>query len=572
MADWRLGKGHDRLSCLNAGVAVKKPVSLLRCMNDPHLFGPFFVGETWRKWRALVAAMFGDPEPFEGALDIFRELTGRETWPEKPFRETALIFGRRAGKSRVLGAVAAYLCCFRDFTPSLAPGEKAVVAIMAVDRAQAGMIFEYALGLVDEAPLLKARIVNRGVDEVEFQGRVVLSIATTSFRRVRGRTYAAVLCDEIAVWHDDETSSNPATEVLRAARPGLATIKQSLLIMASSPYAQRGELYNVYRRHFGKDDALVLVAKAASMVMNPSEDLKPVIDEAYELDPESAAAEWGANFRSDLVSYVSDEAVEAVIVWGRTELLPEPGIEYRAFGDLSGGGADAMVLAIGHISRRGTCVLDAILEFPGASDINLVVEGFVALLRRFGIEKFKGDKYAREWPVARFREAGIEFIQDARPKSDIYIDFLSLINAKRIELLDHKRTGEHRRHIRRRLGDRRKQQMTMPRRRLGRDFDHHVAGLHQRRANAFHFVCLLGRADLSRRRVGPAVRAHVTIEEAGRMHIGDIERPAGPGRLAAVEIEIDQHPRHRVDHVVMAIGGMIDAVLAGARRPPLKPA
>ena len=28
-----------------------------------------------------------------------------------------------------------------------------------------------------------------------------------------------------------------------------------ILMLASSPYAKRGELYGAYRRHFGKDDA-----------------------------------------------------------------------------------------------------------------------------------------------------------------------------------------------------------------------------------------------------------------------------------------------------------------------------
>ena len=73
------------------------------------------------------------------------------------------------------------------------------------------------------------------------------------------------------------------------ARPGLASIPGAMLLMASSPYAKRGELYNAYRRHFGKDDGRVLVWKASTQEMNPSID-KAVIEEAYESDPESARA------------------------------------------------------------------------------------------------------------------------------------------------------------------------------------------------------------------------------------------------------------------------------------------
>ena len=67
-------------------------------------------------------------------------------------------------------------------------------------------------------------------------------IGTASFRTTRGYSFAAVLCDEIAFWRQDETSANPDVEILRALRPGMASIPGSVLLMASSPYAKRGEL------------------------------------------------------------------------------------------------------------------------------------------------------------------------------------------------------------------------------------------------------------------------------------------------------------------------------------------
>jgi hypothetical protein len=92
---------------------------------------------------------------------------------------------------------------------------------------------------------------------------VVIEIGTASFRTTRGYSFAAVLCDEIA----DETSANPDVEILRALRPGMASIPGSILMLASSPYAKRGELYGAFRRHFGKDDARVLVWKADTATM-----------------------------------------------------------------------------------------------------------------------------------------------------------------------------------------------------------------------------------------------------------------------------------------------------------------
>ena len=99
-----------------------------------------------------------------------------------------------------------------------------------------------------------------------------IEIATASFRSTRGYSYAAMLADEVAFWRSDETTLNPDVEILRALRPGLASIPGAMLLMASSPYAKRGELYNAYRRHFGKDDGRVLVWKASTQEMNPSID------------------------------------------------------------------------------------------------------------------------------------------------------------------------------------------------------------------------------------------------------------------------------------------------------------
>ena len=113
-----------------------------------------------------------------------------------------------------------------------------------------------------------------------------------------------------------------------------------MLVMASSPYAQRGELYNAYRRHFGKDDARVLVWKASTLQMNPGVD-KRIVDEAYENDPESAKAEYGGEFRTDLADFVTRETVDAVTMWDRSELPPEPGVTYTAFVDPSGGVSDS---------------------------------------------------------------------------------------------------------------------------------------------------------------------------------------------------------------------------------------
>jgi hypothetical protein len=90
--------------------------------------------------------------------------------------------------------------------------------------------------------------------------------------------------------------------------------------------------------------------------MNPAVDLA-IIAEAYEADEAAAAAEYGAEVRRDIESFVSREAVDVVVVEGRHELALLSAVEYVAFVDFSGGSQDSMSLAIAYRENNGV-VLD----------------------------------------------------------------------------------------------------------------------------------------------------------------------------------------------------------------------
>jgi hypothetical protein len=225
-------------------------MTLLECLRDRNLFARHFRGESWRGWRVFLAALFAEA-PRDGDLEIYQACTARNLWPASPSREAVLIVGRRGGKSRILALVAVFLACFRDYAPYLAAGEMATVAVLAVDRDQARAIFRFVLGLLEAVPLLAPLIVRRDAETITLSNRVIIEITTASFRSTRGYSFAAVLADEVAFWRSDETSANPDVEIMRALRPGLASIPGSMLLIASSPYAKRGELYGAFRRCYG---------------------------------------------------------------------------------------------------------------------------------------------------------------------------------------------------------------------------------------------------------------------------------------------------------------------------------
>ena len=191
----------------------------------------------------------------------------------------------------------------------------------------------------------------------------------------------------------------------------------------------------MYNQHFGPaGDPLILVAQAASRVLNPSLS-ESVVARAYERDPTAAASEYGGLFRGDIENFVAIEVVNACIDRGIRERPPEPNINYVGFVDPSGGSADAFTLAIGHLDGE-IAVIDCVRERQPPFNPDSVAAEFAAALRDYRIRRISGDKYAGQWPVAAFRKYGIDYVQSAAPKSDLYLAFLPLLNSRRVAPLD----------------------------------------------------------------------------------------------------------------------------------------
>ena len=445
-------------------------MNLLQAMSDEHLFARWFRDSgTWAAWRAFIAALFALPMPDE-ALATYRQCTGRSAPPNEIAREGWLIVGRRGGKSFVLALIAVFLACFHDYRQHLAPGERATVMIMAADRRQARVIFRYVVALLKEVPMLAKRLEGEPTQQgIDLTKRITIEIHAANFRSVRGYAIVAALCDEAAFWRSDEGSANADTEILAALRPAMASIPGSILLVASSPYARRGELWRVYRRHWGKDGR-VLVWKAPTRTMNPTIP-QSVVDAAYAEDASRAKAEYGAEFRADIEAFVSREVVEACVLTGARERAPLKAFGYSAFVDPSGGSADSMTLAIGH-REDDIAVLDAVREAKPPFSPEAVVGEFSSLMTRYKVCMVTGDRYAGDWPREQFRKRGIAYRVADKPRSDLYRDFLPMLNSCQAALLDNDRLVEQLVGLERRTG------------RTGMDRIDHMPGSHDDLANA----------------------------------------------------------------------------------------
>jgi len=412
-------------------------MTLLEAMRDPNLFARWFRDpETWATWRAFISSLFA--LPMTGVqLANYQQCTARTHPPAAPVTEAWLVCGRRSGKSFVLALIAVFLACFHGWRRHLAPGERGTVMIVAADRKQARVILRYIRGLLTGVPML-ARLIERETAEAfDLSNSISIEVGTASFRTVRGYTIVAALLDELAFWPTTDDSANPDYEVINAIRPGMATVPGAMLLCASSPYARRGALWDAHRRHFGKDGDPILVWQAPTRTMNPTVP-QATIDAAMERDAASASSEWGAMFRDDIAAFITRESVMACVEMGVRERPPQPGRHYVSFCDPSGGSADSMTTAIGHV-EGGTIIVDCLREITAPFDPETAVDEFARLFRSYGIRKTNGDRYAAAWCSQAFEKRQIEYRHSELPKSALYLNLLPHVNGKTIRLLDHPR-------------------------------------------------------------------------------------------------------------------------------------
>jgi hypothetical protein len=284
-------------------------VALREALSDPNLLGTAIPGDSWQAWRTLLIAAMGE-ELREDEREIFSKLTGRVREPVQRVNEFVAVIGRRGGKSRAMAVLATYIAGLCDHTDALAPGERGILLCVALDQKVAKIILDYAQACFEHSPILRQLINNRTSDALELTNGISFEVRPASFRKLRGPIYVAVIANELAFWFTESAYANPDVEILAAVRPALLTTRGPL-ILASSPYAKTGVLWNTFRRHYcpgGAPD--ILVARGASRDFNPTIPQSEV-DRALEADRVRNTAEFLAEFRSDVEGFVALEAVEA---------------------------------------------------------------------------------------------------------------------------------------------------------------------------------------------------------------------------------------------------------------------
>jgi hypothetical protein len=414
------------------------PVAIDVALRDRNLLGAA-LGDaaTWATWLAILKAAYGRPlNPHE--RELFASVAGNREPPTCKVKELICVASRRSGKGRIGAACAIHAALLTDHSAVLAPGEVGVVACVSPTRAQAAILLDYSVGYLEASPLLRGEVADVTADEIRLKNGNVICTLTSDYRSLRGRTLLLAIMDE-ASFLRDEQSSTPDIECARALLPGLATTGGMLCIL-SSPYRRCGLLYQRHRDHFGQNGD-VLVIQAPSHLLNPTLDAA-LIEAHRAADPEASVAEWDAQFRSDLVAFLSEDLIELAIDHARPpELPPQRDLEYRCFADPSGGRHDSYTICIGHKDSNDRFICDVLRGKEPPFDPQEVTREYAALAREYRCSRIYGDSYSADWVVSAFAECDVSYLRCEKNKSEIYLEGLPFFARGLVSLPEHRRLG-----------------------------------------------------------------------------------------------------------------------------------
>lgn len=252
--------------------------------------------------RGLAVQIFGDIE-FENLPVGCRSVV-------------AVVAGARGGKSYVVISLRLLHAMFVCDLSSLAPGQRAVALNIAPNEKLRREVLNYARGAVRSKPELEAMICEEGAEGFGLRrpdGMVVrfeTGVATAGGYGARGRSLVAFALDEVAFFRNASFVVNDA-ELFRAGSARVLPGGQT--IVASTPWAKSGLLYDLHAENWGHPKT-ALVAHAPTLVMNPSDMARTLVEREMARDPDNAAREFSAEFMaSGTTDFFPSDLIESCV-------------------------------------------------------------------------------------------------------------------------------------------------------------------------------------------------------------------------------------------------------------------
>ena len=381
----------------------------------PHMRRP----ATQRAWDTWLRSVYGLPLDGDADTDaeLFRACTGRQQPRPGGYAEAVAITGRQSGKTQVAADLVAY-------TAATAPTDGSADGTYCVLVAQDGRgamraAYKYICAAFERVPVLAQMVTGRTADSLALSNGVVVSVYPCRPAAVRGIRALVAVADELAFFRTSD--GNPVdTEMLRALRPALATTGGKLIV-TSSPYGQTGALWDLHRRHYGREDSATLVWQASAPTMHaglPADYLERLAED----DPEAYLSEVLGEFRAGLAQLFDPQALDACVAEWR-EQPRRDGVTYFCGADLSGGMRDASCAAI-YTLDGDRVVIAAVRGWPAPHNVEQVVGEVVAFARSYGCHRIVADRYGAQYPQRAAERHGARLEPSELDRSALYLELL----------------------------------------------------------------------------------------------------------------------------------------------------
>lgn len=388
--------------------------------------------------RSICNVVYDGAEP--GGEDAFG---GARAVPPLCRRTVSAVCGARSGKSYVLVAMRLLWGALTRGLDQLAPGEVASSLIVAPGMRLAQQTLRYVSGAAHLDPDLAETIVKEDADGITIRrenGRLVRIEALPAAARgtaLRGRWYCDAALDESAFFRDENYAVNDL-EVYRAVSPRILPGGQ--IIVASTPWAQSGLLYEFHRRNFGHPvDALAV--HAPTLAMQPG--MREAVEAARLLDPENARREYDAEFMSAGAGQFFDVPLLEACTDATLELPLRslPGDQITAGGDFAFE-ADASALCIVHL-RDGKAVVAELLELQPTIDRPLTpsatVAAFSDAIAWHGGTYLMCDAHYRQTVAEILAYRRLGFVEAPRVPAEAFVRTRTLMRDGKVVLPNHPR-------------------------------------------------------------------------------------------------------------------------------------
>ena len=325
------------------------------------------------------------------------------------------------------------------------------IYIVANDEDQAGDDLELCKKIIAANPMLGSwlRVLRNVIERKDGQGFIEV-LPAQDIAGSHGKTYRLLAVDEVHGYRDWDLLEALAPD---PSRPDCQTWITSYASLYHRPGAPLFDLYQT--GHAGTDARMLFSWYASDFCTDP---------DFANTTPEDRAnpsrASWGnddylAQQQRRLPAHkyrrlhlnlpglpegsaFQPDPIMDAIERGVVVRPPEPGIDYRAFVDMSGGSSDDAVIAVAHCDTEGRAVLDCVVDQGQRPpfDPRAAVERFVAVLREYRIPRVTGDAYGGQTFRADFGRFDVAYRVSDRTASQMYEAIEPFWNGRRISLVD----------------------------------------------------------------------------------------------------------------------------------------